>query len=153
MKYTATISLSVPVVREPVGPGMSTPTDVAQQCADMRKLGQEVFAVFTLNQKHAIIDRHIVSVGTLSESLVHPRDVFRVAIGDNAAAVILIHNHPAGDPQPSRADRVLTERLTEAANLLGIRLLDHLVIGRTEWVSVVTHERGPMCLAAHVTQS
>lgn len=146
MPYTATISLSVPVAREATGHGMLTPADVAQQCADMRNLGQEVFAVFTLNQRHAIIDRHIISIGTLTEALVHPRDVFRPAIADNAAAVavaiVLVHGHPSGDPTPSRADRVLTQRMAEAADLLGIRLLDHLVIGRDAWVSALNGERG-----------
>jgi DNA repair protein RadC len=147
MKY-ATISLSVPVVREATGPGMSSPADIAHQCLDMRDLGQEVFAVFTLNQKHALIERHIISVGTLTEALVHPRDVFRPAIADNAAAVavaiVLVHGHPSGDPTPSRADRLLTQRLTEAANLLGIRLLDHLVIGRSTWVSVLNGDQGEL---------
>lgn len=146
MPYSATISLSVPLVREATGPCMLTPADLARQCADMRDLGQEVFAVLTLNQKNAVIDRHIVSVGTLTEALVHPREVFRPAIADNAAAVataiVLIHNHPSGHPEPSRADRQLTQRLTEAADLLGIRLLDHLILGRNTWLSVLTGERG-----------
>jgi DNA repair protein RadC len=146
MPYTATISLSVPLAREPTGPGLLTPADVAKQCTDMRDLGQEIFAVFTLDQKHAILDRHIISVGTLTESLVHPRDVFRPAIADNAAAVavIVVHNHPSGSPEPSRADEILTERLSAAAEVLGIRLLEHLIIGRSAWVSVVHRERGTL---------
>lgn len=146
MPYSATISLAVPLVREAAGPAVSCPADLARQCSDMRDLGQEVFAVLTLDQKHAVLDRHIVSVGTLTESLVHPREVFRPAIADNAAAVataiVVVHNHPSGHPEPSRADRTLTSRLTEAADLLGIHLLDHIVIGRTSWVSVVSGERG-----------
>lgn len=146
MAYTATISLTVPVAREASGPPLSTPDELARQCLDMRDLGQEVFAVLTLNQKNAVIDRHIVAVGTLTESLVHPRDVFRAAVSDNAAAVaiVLVHNHPSGDSTPSRADRNLTQRMKEAADLLAIRLIDHLVIGRNSWASIMTDERGSL---------
>ena len=148
MPYTATISMALPVAREATGPGLATPTDVAAHCSDMRGLGNEIFVVFTLTQRNAVIDRHVISVGSLTESIVHPRDVFRVAIADNAAAIVLAHNHPSGDPTPSRADRTLTQRMSEAADLLGFRLLDHLIIGSTTWGSVITGERGELLFSA-----
>jgi DNA repair protein RadC len=144
MCYTATISFSIPLAREPDGPGLLTPADAARQCLDLRTLGREVFVLFTLNQKHAVIDRHIISLGSLTETFIHPREVFATAIVDAAAAILLAHNHPSGDPSPSTADQALTLRLTAAAELLGIRLLDHLIIGRSSWVSLVSQERGDL---------
>lgn len=77
----------------------------------------------------------LVSQGSLTASVVHPREVFNPAIRDSAAAVICVHNHPSGDPQPSQEDRVLTRRLAEAGRLLGIQVLDHIIIGRQAYMS------------------
>nr|WP_207707616.1 JAB domain-containing protein [Desulfofundulus thermobenzoicus] len=88
----------------------------------------------TKNEPNAI---HVVSVGTLNSSPVHPREVFKAALLCNAAAVILVHNHPSGDPTPSREDMGLTKKLAEVGELLGIELLDHVVVGRDgEFVSL-----------------
>lgn len=89
---------------------------------------EEMLAVL-LDAKHRIIGINTVSVGSLTLSIVHPREVFKPAIVGNAAAIILAHNHPSGDPTPSREDRDLTARLCEAGKMLGIAILDHLVIG------------------------
>lgn len=89
---------------------------------------QEEFHIVTLDTKHQVIDTHQITVGTLDSSLVHPREVFRAAIKDAAAAVLLVHNHPSGDSTPSRADHAVTERLTEAGKLIGIDVLDHIVL-------------------------
>lgn len=97
---------------------------------------QEEFHVVTLDTKNQVIDTHQVTVGTLDASLVHPREVFRVAIKDAASSVILVHNHPSGDPTPSREDHQVTDRLTESGKLLGIDVLDHIVLGRTTSVSI-----------------
>jgi len=97
---------------------------------------QEEFHVVTLDTKNQVIDTHQVTVGTLDASLVHPREVFRVAIKDAASSVILVHNHPSGDPTPSREDHQVTDRLTESGKLLGIDVLDHIVLGRKTSVSI-----------------
>ena len=97
---------------------------------------QEEFHVVTLDTKNQIIDTHQVTVGTLDASLVHPREVFRVAIKDAASSVILVHNHPSGDPTPSREDYSVTDRLTESGKLLGIDVLDHIVLGRPKSLSI-----------------
>ena len=97
---------------------------------------QEEFHVVTLDTKNKVIDTHQVTVGTLDASLVHPREVFRVAIKDAASSVILVHNHPSGDPTPSREDHQVTDRLTESGKLLGIDVLDHIVLGRNGSVSI-----------------
>ena len=95
-------------------------------------LDREQFAVCCLDAKHAIIGVNIVSIGTLTLSLVHPREVFKPAILMNASALIGVHNHPSGDPTPSPEDRTLTARLRQAGELLGIALLDHLILGEEQ---------------------
>src|SRR5262244_3646933 len=90
---------------------------------------REHFVIILLNQKNHVIGINTVSVGSLTASIVHPRECFKPAILSNAAAIICGHNHPSGDCQPSREDRALTTRLVEAGKLLGISVLDHVIIG------------------------
>lgn len=97
---------------------------------------QEEFHIVTLDTKHKPLRTHRVTVGTLDSSLVHPREVFRPAIRDAAAAVLLVHNHPSGDPTPSREDRAVTDRLTEVGKLIGIVVLDHIIVARQRCVSL-----------------
>ena len=83
-----------------------------------------------------MIDTHQITVGTLDASLVHPREVFRAAIKDASSSIILVHNHPSGDPTPSREDIAVTTRLTDCGKTLGIDVLDHIVLGRNTAVSI-----------------
>ncbi len=92
-------------------------------------LDREQFLVCCLDAKNVSIGVNIVSIGSLNLSIVHPREVFKAVILLNAAAIIAVHNHPSGDPTPSPEDRTLTTRLREAGELLGIKLLDHLILG------------------------
>jgi DNA repair protein RadC len=101
----------------------------------VRNLRHEVFTIVLLDAKNTIIREATVSEGTLTHSLVHPREVFQLAIRESAAALILLHNHPSGDPTPSQEDRLLTSRLIAAGHLLGIRVLDHVVLGDGRYVS------------------
>jgi DNA repair protein RadC len=101
---------------------------------------QEEFHIVTLDTKNQVIDTHQITVGTLDASLVHPREVFKAAIKDSAASIILVHNHPSGDPTPSRADIDVTNRLTESGKLLGIEVLDHIVLGREKAISIRASE-------------
>lgn len=101
----------------------------------LRDLRHEVFKIILLDAKHAIIRDATVSVGSLTLSIVHPREVFTLAVRESAAAVIFLHNHPSGDPAPSQEDRLLTERLVSVGQLLGIAVLDHLIIGDDRYVS------------------
>jgi len=97
---------------------------------------QEHFTILTLDTKHHPITYHKITTGTLDASLVHPREVFFKAIADRCAAVLLIHNHPSGDPTPSREDRQVTDRLTDAGKIIGIQVLDHIVVGDGgEWLT------------------
>ena len=90
---------------------------------------KEAFSVLLLNTKHKVIGIKTVSVGTLDTSLVHPREVFKTAILNSAKCVMIFHNHPSGDTRPSREDINITKRLVEAGKLLGIKVLDHIILG------------------------
>ena len=98
-------------------------------CGRFEKADREEFLAVFIDGKGRTIGYHVVSVGSLTASIVHPREVFKAAIIANAASLILVHNHPSGNPDPSPEDRSLTRRLKEAGELLGIRILDHVVIG------------------------
>tara|TARA_R110002111_G_scaffold89839_1_gene140007 strand:- start:123 stop:731 length:609 start_codon:yes stop_codon:yes gene_type:complete len=102
---------------------------------------QEEFHIVTLDTKHRMINSHQITIGTLDASLVHPREVFRPAIRDASSAILLAHNHPSGDPTPSREDRTVTERCTQAGNLLGITVLDHIILAKEGCLSI--REDGP----------
>lgn len=102
---------------------------------ETRDLEQEHFILITLNTKNQIIRRRTLFIGTLNQSIAHPRDIFREAIRDNAAQIIIAHNHPSGDPTPSEADSVFTSRLTEICELIGIKMLDHLILGESTYYS------------------
>jgi len=106
----------------------------------MEDLPREVFRVALLDAQNVLLRDLSISVGTLSTSLVHPREVFRPAILEPAASLVLLHNHPSGDPTPSREDVRLTRQLAECARLLDLRINDHVVIGRGGYVSLA--ERG-----------
>jgi DNA repair protein RadC len=106
----------------------------------MEDLRHEVFRIALLDAQNGLLGDRIVSEGTLSASLVHPREVFKPAILESAASVILLHNHPSGDPTPSKEDIRLTRQLVECAQMLDLRIHDHVVIGRGRFVSLA--ERG-----------
>jgi len=106
----------------------------------MEDLKREVFRVALLDAQNGLLRDRVISEGTLAASLVHPREVFKPAIVESASAVILLHNHPSGDPTPSREDVRLTRQLAECARLLDLRLHDHVIIGRGRYVSLA--ERG-----------
>jgi DNA repair protein RadC len=107
---------------------------------EFRDSRKEYFLTLLLDGKNRIIRRVQVSEGSLNQSIVHPREVFIPAVKESAAAIILVHNHPTGDPAPSSEDIAITRRLREAGEIMGIKVLDHIIIGDGEFVSFV--ERG-----------
>lgn len=114
-----------------------SPNDVANfVMEDMKYLKQEHFVVLLLDTKNHVMAKETISIGTLNSSLVHPREVFKPAIKKSVSAIILIHNHPSGDPTPSREDIEVTKRLIKAGEILGIDVLDHLVIGENRYFSL-----------------
>lgn len=106
---------------------LGSSTDVYAELADIANADREHFIVFDVNVRHRVIARRVVSVGFLCGVDVHPREVFKGAILNSAHAIILAHNHPSGDPTPSRQDIDLTARIREAGELLGISVLDHVI--------------------------
>jgi DNA repair protein RadC len=118
---------SVPYETEPVE--VNTPEQVAAICADMRGLDREAFEVLCLSTKNKLLARVHVSLGSLNASICHPREIFKSSIVANAASVVLVHNHPSGDPTPSGADCQLVRRLCRAGEVLGIEVVDSVVLG------------------------
>ncbi len=111
-------------------PSISTAEDVVALCASqLRGLDREHFWALSLNTKNQLVKTTEVSVGSLNASIVHPRELFKGAVRASAAALVVVHNHPSGDPTPSGADIQLTRRLVKAGDVLGIELLDHVIIG------------------------
>jgi len=102
----------------------------------LRDLRQEEFHALLLNTQHRVIRDVLVTRGILDASLIHPREVFRVAIVESAAGVILVHNHPSGDPTPSGEDRAVTRQLSAAGKAIGIPVLDHVIVGEGRYVSL-----------------
>ena len=123
-----------------VVPVIARPSETLPLLADIKDQGKEHFLCLYLNARNQVIHKETVSIGSLSASIVHPREVFRVAIQQLAASVILAHNHPSGDVSPSGDDIALTKRLVEAGNIMGIEVLDHIIIAPQEYMSF--RERG-----------
>ncbi|OEH91462.1 RadC family protein [Bacillus solimangrovi] len=114
-----------------------SPEDGANLVMDeMRFLTQEHFVCLYLNTKNQVIHQQTIFIGSLNASIVHPREVFKEAFRRSAASIICVHNHPSGDPSPSREDIEVTKRLVECGKLIGIELLDHLIIGEKKYVSM-----------------
>ncbi len=113
------------------------PQDVADNFMPiMRHLPYEEFHICLLNSKHEIFSHNKISMGSLNSSIVHPREVFAWAVKKSAAAILLLHNHPSGHPEPSDEDILLTRRLISAGEILGIKVLDHIIIGDGNWYSM-----------------
>jgi DNA repair protein RadC len=102
----------------------------------LKNLKKEVFYCLMLDAKNRILKDYRISEGTLTNSLIHPREAFKDAIKESAASVIFVHNHPSGDPSPSREDILITERLVTVGDLIGIRVLDHIIVGDGKYMSM-----------------
>ncbi|MCG8588375.1 MAG: DNA repair protein RadC [Proteobacteria bacterium] len=134
----AALELGRRLLTRPLEPGrcVRDPADVhAHFGPRLAHATQESFFVMSLDARQRLLAEHRVSLGTLTASLVHPREVFRPALRQAAAAVLLVHNHPSGDPTPSAEDRDVTERLATAGRILGVRVLDHVIVGRDGYYS------------------
>jgi len=135
----AAIELGRRLGRQKMGarPVIKSPQDAFELVKEeMAYLDREHFRVISLNTKNQVLAIDTVSVGSLNASLVHPREVFKLPIKRSAASLILLHNHPSGDPKPSREDNEITRRLCQAGILLGIEIVDHLIIGQNTYFSM-----------------
>jgi DNA repair protein RadC len=128
MNYTIA-NVKLPRIAEASGAVLNSPQSVYETCEDLKDLAQESFHVLTLNAKNKIVNRHMVALGTVDAAFAHPRETYRAAILDSASGIIIVHNHPSGDTQPSAEDIATTKRLVDAGKIIGIKLLDHVIIG------------------------
>lgn len=120
---------------------INNPADVFTIIRELMEFqDREIFAILLLNTRNKVLGINVVSIGSLNTSIVHPREVFKPAILANSAAIILAHNHPSGDPSPSKEDIAISSRLREVGELLGISVLDHVIIGDGNFISL--KERG-----------
>jgi DNA repair protein RadC len=124
-------------------PVIQSMSDVAAQALEIRDKKKEYLMAFFLNARHQLIAKETISIGTLTASLAHPREIFAPAIGKAAAGVILVHNHPSGDPSPSDEDVRLTQRIAQAGKIMGIELLDHMIVAETGAYSFKTAGKLP----------
>jgi len=112
-----------------------SPKDVFDRLSDLRDRKKEYFLVFYLDTRNQEIKRNVISVGSLNANLVHPREVFEPAVRNLAAQIILAHNHPSGDPEPSDDDITITKRLVEAGKIIGIEVIDHIIVVKDGFLS------------------
>ena len=129
MNY-ATALVSLPLVCEARGGSIRTPEDALGICADLSGLAQEAFHVLCLNTRNKLVNRHMVSLGTVNSTSVSVSLCMRCAVIDNAVSLVAVHNHPSGLNTPSAEDIDITRKLVEAGKILGIRVLDHIIVGR-----------------------
>ncbi len=125
-----------------IKPAITSPSDGVAQLQGIADHQREHFVCLYLNARNQVIHKEVVSIGSLSAAIVHPREVFREGVVRSAASVILAHNHPSGDVSPSQDDINLTRRLVQAGEIMGIDVLDHLIIGSDDFLSM--KERGLM---------
>lgn len=117
-------------------PKVLKPSDVVKIVSDIRTEKREHFVCLYLNARTQLIARETISIGTLDGSLVHPREVLTPALEHASSAVILVHNHPSGDPHPSSDDLALTQRLVDAGLIMGIEVIDHIIVAQNQWLSL-----------------
>ena len=119
-----------------VVPAISCPADTLPFLWDIREKDREHFVCLYLNARNQMIHKEVISIGSLSASIVHPREVYSVAIKHCAASIILAHNHPSSDPSPSKDDIELTRRLIKAGEILGIEVIDHVIVSENDFTSL-----------------
>jgi len=131
----ACFELGKRVLRDKVARLYLKPEDVWRELKDLRGCKKEYFVVFYLDSRNQEIKREIISIGSLNANLAHPREVFEPAVKNLAAQIILAHNHPSGNPDPSEDDLKINKRLTEAGKILGIEVLDHIIVTKDRYLS------------------
>lgn len=134
----AALELSKRYLIDTEQPIIDTPEKAVEQLADIRDKKQEHFVCLTLDGANRLISKRTITIGTLTTSLVHPREVFADAITDRAASIIVAHNHPSGSLTASEADKKVTQRLQAAGELVGINVVDHLIVSRSGYASIAT---------------
>ncbi|BEP29930.1 RadC family protein [Helicovermis profundi] len=143
LKVICAVELGKRVVsyKKEVRKKITSPTDIVEELViSMQFLKKEEFRSVLLDTKNSIISIETISIGSLNSSIVHPREVFNLAVRKSAASIILVHNHPSGNTNPSEEDRSITKRLKKAGKILGIEILDHIIIGNSKYFSFREHD-------------
>ena len=135
-ELVASFELAKRYVSESERPIIDSPEKAVEQLVNIRNKKQEHFVCLTLDGANRLIAKRVITIGTLTASLVHPREVFADAIADRAASIIVAHNHPSESLEASQADQEVTRRLKEAGELVGISLLDHLIVSKSGFIKV-----------------
>lgn len=118
-------------------PSIHSPTDVVTLLmSEMKELDQEHVKALLLNTKNQVLSVHTIAIGGLNRISLHPRECFKKAIAENSCSIIIVHNHPSGDPQPSQEDIAISEQLKSAGDILGIKVLDHIILGDGKYISL-----------------
>lgn len=140
-EIVASFELSRRLLKDKKHTLLMTPESVWDELKDIRSAKKEHFVIFYLDTRNQEIQRETISVGTLNASLVHPREVFEPAIRNFAAQIIIAHNHPSGNPEPSDEDIQITRNLFDAGKLLGIDLIDHIIVSEKKYFSIKGENR------------
>jgi DNA repair protein RadC len=135
-EIVAAFELARRFLLHPEAPVVKSTEDAINLLGNIRSKQQEHFVCLTLDGANRLINNRTITMGTLTASLVHPREVFAPAIEDRAASIIVAHNHPSGNLEPSDADKEITKQLQQAGDILGIRVLDHIIVTKTEYGTV-----------------
>ncbi|MEI7621624.1 MAG: DNA repair protein RadC [Candidatus Moraniibacteriota bacterium] len=136
IEILACLELGKRILKDKKATLLLSPKDAWENCKDIREHKKEHFVVFFLDTRNQQIKREIISVGTLNANLVHPREVFEPAIKHSAAQLLICHNHPSDNPEPSDEDIAITKRLREAGKILGIEIVDHVVVCKSTFLSL-----------------
>jgi DNA repair protein RadC len=132
----SSLKINIPMVKEAKYSKANTPALVSKLCEEMAGFAQEAFVILTLNAKNNVIDKHLITLGLVDASLVHPREIFRRAILDNCNSVILVHNHPSSELSPSAEDIRITRQMIDAGKIIDIHILDHVIVGGSGFFSM-----------------
>ena len=138
LNLQAVIEFARRVLNQGMGtePSITSPADVLNELRHIKDAKREYFVAIFLNARNQVLKTEVISVGSLNASLVHPRELFAPAVGISAASVILGHNHPSGNCEPSREDIQLTRRMVQAGEIMGIEVVDHLIVGSERFLSM-----------------
>lgn len=131
----AAVELGQRISNEDSHHSIESPEDCLSYLLDIRKLQKEHFVVLYLNSRSQLIHKEVISIGTINASIVHPREVFEPAVRCAATTIIVAHNHPSGTVEPSDADIAVTRRLSQAGEIMGISMLDHVIVSQSKWFS------------------
>jgi len=129
-KILASLEFGRRAVGESPAKKLRTPEDAVREVDDIRAKSREYLVALYLNARHELIKKQTITIGGLNKNLIEPRDVFGQALALPCASIILVHNHPSGDPSPSKDDKVLTKTLVKAGELLGIKIVDHIIVSK-----------------------